>query len=109
MYINKKIFKILCFIFLLTILYSIKLFLTSYKIQEIYYINLDTEKKRNSDFLKNYNKYSLGIPLHRISGIVPKSKNGKLKKGEFGCALSHIKVLDTISKKKKWMVSYLRR
>ena len=55
--------------------------LSSHKIQEIYYINVDSEKKRNSDFLENYNKHSLEIPLHRISGIVPSKGYGNLLKG----------------------------
>ena len=87
-------------IFLLIIFFYIFIKVSlSCKIQEIYYINVDSEKKRNSTFLKNYNRHSIEIPIHRISGIVPNSGTKRITKGELGCSLSHLKVLDKISKK----------
>lgn len=69
------------------------------QIKEIYYINIDTEKDRNAFFLENYQKSKLKVPLHRTSGIIVKKGNSRLKRGQLGCALSHIEVMKKISKK----------
>lgn len=69
-------------------------------INELYYINVDSEKERNNDFINNYKKFNLNIPIHRISGIVPKKSYKNVSKGEIGCSLSHIKILQCISQKK---------
>lgn len=72
-------------------------------IKEVYYINIDFELKRKKTFLNNYLKQGFNnIPLIRISGIVPDFGNEVLSKGELGCALSHMKVLNIISRKKKY-------
>lgn len=98
---NKKTMILFIILFIILLLFINFISSHDYKIQEVYYINLDISKKRNIDFLDNYNKHSLNVPLHRISGIAPKSGNDGLRKGQLGCALSHIKILDEISKKPK--------
>ena len=69
-------------------------------INELYYINVDSEKERNNEFINNYKKFNLNIPVHRVSGIVPKKGYKNISKGEKGCSLSHIKILKCISRKK---------
>ena len=69
-------------------------------INELYYINLDSEKERNTDFINNFKKFNLNIPIYRMSGIVPKKGYKNISRGEKGCSLSHIKILKHISQKK---------
>ena len=93
--------KLFFALFVIIIIYYLTKCITDFNINEIYYINLDSEKERNEKFINNYKNNSLNIPVHRISGIVSESGNDKLTKGELGCALSHIKTLNKISNKKK--------
>jgi hypothetical protein len=70
------------------------------EIEYLFYINLKDEKIRNKVFIENYNKYGKHIKLKRIDGIISNNFSNNVTKGEKGCALSHMKVLKMISKKK---------
>ena len=54
-------------------------------IDVIYYINLDTRKDRNDEFLKEMQR--MNVPKHKIIRISAVSKPGK---GDWGCSLSHL-------------------
>ena len=70
------------------------------KIEKMYYINLNESVERNKQFLENYKKYNTKIPFERFSAIKSTKAVNKVKKGELGCSLSHMVILDKISKSK---------
>jgi GR25 family glycosyltransferase involved in LPS biosynthesis len=67
-------------------------------IQSVHYINIGSDVSRKNAFLENFALNGLDCPLHRVEGVVPESGIGFMGRGEYGCAMSHIKVLETISK-----------
>lgn len=72
----------------------------SSEVKKIFYINLEESKDRKKRFLENYNKTRLrDLKPERFNGIHFKGKlKTKLNRGQYGCALSHILLLEKISK-----------
>ena len=76
-------------------------------IRKVYYINLEKNKRRKINFEKNYYNNPIVnkkiIPLQRVSGVLVDKlpPNIKIRKGQYGCSLAHLKILKHISTKKK--------
>lgn len=62
-------------------------------IPKIVYINMNSAVERNEHIIKNFSDYGI-TKYQRFAGLVArKSMNKKLRKTEYGCMMSHLKII----------------
>lgn len=65
---------------------------------KIVYINLDSSPERKEHIIKNFSDYGI-TNYERFSGLVArKSKNRKMRPPEYGCMMSHLRIIEKFYK-----------